>query len=350
MTRRVLAVLLLCAFSSLPAQAQITPAPQGHIIRDEGTQLPQQPYLNFTGPGVACTTDAANRATTCTIAGAAIPASFAVGDLLYADTTTTLAKLAAVATGSLLASGGVTTAPAWSASPTLTTSLTTPLLIGGTTTTSPLTYKTTTGVGTTGADHIFKVGNNGATEALRILNSGLVGIGQAAPLYTLEVVSSAAQIRFGTTTSDDGGWLYATTGNTSGLTGGAAHNGTNWIAKNATASIIFQTGGVFQWYANTGLTPGNSFSPTIQATITATGAVTSKGTMTPISATAITGGGVLAITLGSSAPGIYVGSGAPSASAVKGSLYIRSDGTGVNDRAYINTNGSTTWTPLVTVG
>jgi hypothetical protein len=41
-------------------------------------------------------------------------ASYAVGDLLYADTTSTLAKLADVAAGSYLRSGGVTTAPVWS--------------------------------------------------------------------------------------------------------------------------------------------------------------------------------------------------------------------------------------------
>ena len=40
-------------------------------------------------------------------------ASYAVGDLLYADTTTTLAKLADVATGNALISGGVSTAPSW---------------------------------------------------------------------------------------------------------------------------------------------------------------------------------------------------------------------------------------------
>ena len=39
--------------------------------------------------------------------------SFAVGDLLYADTTTTLAKLADVSTGNALISGGVSTAPTW---------------------------------------------------------------------------------------------------------------------------------------------------------------------------------------------------------------------------------------------
>lgn len=46
--------------------------------------------------------------------------------------------------------------------------------------------------------------------------------------------------------------------------------------------------------------------------------------------------------------GVYYGSGAPTVSAAQGSLYLRSDGTTTNDRAYINTNGSTTWTALTT--
>jgi len=39
--------------------------------------------------------------------------SYAIGDLLYANTTTTLARLADVATGNALLSGGVSTAPLW---------------------------------------------------------------------------------------------------------------------------------------------------------------------------------------------------------------------------------------------
>ena len=73
------------------------------------------------------------------------------------------------------------------ATPVFTTNITTPLIIGGSSTTQTLTYKTTTGVGTTGADHIFQVGNNGATEAMRILNSGNVGIGTTAPAFALSV-------------------------------------------------------------------------------------------------------------------------------------------------------------------
>ena len=74
---------------------------------------------------------------------------------------------------------------------TASTSLRTPLLIGGTTTTSPLTYKTTTGIGTTGADHIFQVGSNGATEAMRILNNGDIGVGTSTPTAKLHLFNAA---------------------------------------------------------------------------------------------------------------------------------------------------------------
>jgi len=47
-------------------------------------------------------------------------ASYTVGDLLYADTTTTLARRAAVATGQVLTSAGTGTAPAWSGTPSVT--------------------------------------------------------------------------------------------------------------------------------------------------------------------------------------------------------------------------------------
>lgn len=48
--------------------------------------------------------------------------------------------------------------------------------------------------------------------------------------------------------------------------------------------------------------------------------------------------------------GIFFGSGVPTLSAAKGSLYLRTDGSGTTDRAYINTNGSTGWTALTTAG
>ena len=60
-------------------------------------------------------------------------------------------------------------------------------LIGGTATSSDLNFKTTTGEGTSGADMHFLTGNDGATEAMTILNDGKVGINEAAPEYELEI-------------------------------------------------------------------------------------------------------------------------------------------------------------------
>lgn len=76
------------------------------------------------------------------------------------------------------------------------TSITSPLIIGGTGTTSDLILRTTSGVGASGADMIFQVGNNGATTAMTILNDGKVGIGDTGPVMLLSVAGSVA---FGTT-------------------------------------------------------------------------------------------------------------------------------------------------------
>jgi len=65
--------------------------------------------------------------------------------------------------------------------------LTTPTVLGGSTTTSPLTFQTTSAAGTTGADMHFKVGSNGGTEAITNLNSGFVGIGYTSPSERLDV-------------------------------------------------------------------------------------------------------------------------------------------------------------------
>ena len=65
-------------------------------------------------------------------------------------------------------------------------------LIGGTTTIADLTLQTTSGIGATGADMHFLVGNDGGTEAMTILNNGDVGIGTTTPSATLEISSAGA--------------------------------------------------------------------------------------------------------------------------------------------------------------
>lgn len=69
-----------------------------------------------------------------------------------------------------------------------------------------------------------------------------------------------------------------------------------------------------------------------------------------LTATPAAGSTAARLTLGTTAGfGIYYGSNAPTVSAGKGSLYLRSNGSGVNDRMYVNTDGGTTWTAVVTV-
>lgn len=85
--------------------------------------------------------------------------------------------------------------------------------------------------------------------------------------------------------------------------------------------------------------------------IDGTGAAVLAGSVTSASATAIPAGGTAGVGYKFSSTanfGVFFGSGAPTLSAAKGSMYLRSDGTTTNDRAYINTDGGTTWTALTT--
>jgi fibronectin-binding autotransporter adhesin len=124
----------------------------------------------------------------------------------------------------------------FSTSPTFTTDITTPLIIGGTTTTSPLTLRSTSGVGTTGADIIFQTGNNGATEAMRIQNGGNVGIGTTSPGAKLRLYTASATdvyTHYSNSTSGDG----TTNGFQVGLT--AAGLGRVWHRQST--SIVLGT-------------------------------------------------------------------------------------------------------------
>jgi hypothetical protein len=109
-----------------------------------------------------------------------------------------------------------------------------------------------------------------------------------------------------------------------------SENGFQTISINATTGAVTVTG-----------TFGAATSVT---TLSATGNITAD------SASGLVAGGASAFiaTNVAAGMGIYVGSGAPTVAAAKGSLYLRSDGSGTGDRAYINTNGSTTWTALTT--
>jgi len=81
------------------------------------------------------------------------------------------------------------------------------------------------------------------------------------------------------------------------------------------------------------------------------GNLLSAGTAAILSGTAVSAGGTAGAGYKFSSTanlGVFFGSGAPTLSAAQGSLYLRTDGTTTNNRMYVNTNGSTTWTAVTT--
>jgi hypothetical protein len=84
----------------------------------------------------------------------------------------------------------------------------------------------------------------------------------------------------------------------------------------------------------------------LDATVNVSGSITaSGGTAIPIGGALQTG--LLVSTTANF--GVFFGSGAPTILAAKGSLYLRSDGTGTGDRAYIAKDAIGTWTAITTV-
>ena len=103
--------------------------------------------------------------------------------------------------------------------------------------------------------------------------------------------------------------------------------------------------------ANENLTVNAKGSGTVTIGGVSTGGVLIGANAKTVLSGALTAGGLLtcALQVATSGPLIYSGSGAPTISAaVKGSLYLRSDGSATNNRAYIATDSAGTWTALTT--
>ena len=85
--------------------------------------------------------------------------------------------------------------------------------------------------------------------------------------------------------------------------------------------------------------------------ISAASFISAENAFSALSATAIPAGGIVGAGLMFSSVanyGVFFGSGAPTLTAAKGSLYLRSDGTSTSTRAYINSDGGTTWVAITT--
>jgi len=163
------------------------------------------------------------------------------GDLMVGNATPKWDKLAVGAAGTVLIGG---TDPSYSSSPTISVSVTTPKIIGGTAMGSTLTLQSTSiGAGSTTDAIIFNVGDGGATEGMRITSGGNIGIGIASPSAKLHVVGS------GTADSTYALRVDGTSGNNF-LT--VRNDG--FVGFNTTAPVLydFSEGGEFVYKSATG--------------------------------------------------------------------------------------------------
>ena len=185
--------------------------------------LPATGYLALSGGVMTGAITFAAAQTMAAINGGTGQTSYAVGDLLYASTTTALSKLADVATGNALISGGVGVAPSYGKIG-LTTHVsgTLPIANGGTGTTSTTFANLTTNV--TGT---LPVANGGTGATTLTANNVILGNGTSAPTFvapstngnvltsngTTWVSSAGASVSAATPTAL--GTVYAKTGSTS---------------------------------------------------------------------------------------------------------------------------------------
>jgi hypothetical protein len=185
-------------------------------------------------------------------------------------------------------------------------------------------------VNTTGA--ITAVGNvNGGNIITTALVKGATvsatGNAIGGNVTTAGLVSATGNIDGGNLRTSG---LISATGN---ITGGNVLGGANVNATTLTGTTVSVSGNI---------TGGNVLSSAV---------ISAAGNATILSGTAVPAGGTAGAGYKFSSTtnlGVFFGSGAPTLAAAKGSLYLRTDGTTTNDRMYVNTNGSTTWTAVIT--
>ncbi len=101
------------------------------------------------------------------------------------------------------------------------------------------------------------------TQKMTITRSG-VGIGNTTPTYPLDIVAGTTQIRLSSTSTDNVSCGFIR-GLTSGiLIGSAPYDGTNYRARSTSETFISSRTNGVEFFANSGLTAGNTFTPTLR--------------------------------------------------------------------------------------
>jgi len=236
-----------------------------------GTSRLSGSYTGITGTGALA---AGSLATGFTAVSAPLggtgQTSYAVGDLLYADTTTSLAKLADVAVGNALISGGVSSAPSWGKIGLAThVSGTLPVASGGTGVTS------STGTGSV----VLSSSPSLVTPILGTPQSGNFSTGTFTwPTFNQNTTGSA--------------------GSAANLTGGTISG--NYTVSNATSPNTYylqfgdNTGWTYRFMTSVAGTPTTRFSFTDQGAFTAVGGIAgTTGSFSGVITSTATGATVL---------------------------------------------------------
>lgn len=87
----------------------------------------------------------------------------------------------------------------------------------------------------------------------------------------LDIVTALAQLRLATAAGSDGGRLASDAGDNLGMYSGMEWNGTNFVARSTTPTVLDLRAGRLRFYADTGKTSGNTLTPTERARIEADG-------------------------------------------------------------------------------
>ena len=111
-------------------------------------------------------------------------------------------------------------------------------------------------------------------------NGGNVGIGTTIAYSKLDVTGANPQVHFSSTAVDSGGYLISAGASSAVLWGGASSNGSSWTAKSTAASGMGVNNGNIQFYTDTGLTAGSTYTPSTRVTIDTSGNI-GIGTTSP---------------------------------------------------------------------
>jgi hypothetical protein len=326
--------------------------------------------------------------------------SYAVGDILYASATTALSKLADVATGNALISGGVSTAPSWGKIG-LTTHIsgTLPTANGGTNLTSftanGIVYASSTSALTTSSALVFDGANmginvtpsawNSSYRAIQLGSGGSVAAHTSTSLPWLVLNANYYIDNVGAGTSryiqngyapryllrgDDGTHVFYTTA--SGTAGNAV-TFTQAMTLSATSNLTLNVGNIVQgtaakgfdfsantpaagktstilnWYEEGTWTPNQGAGLTLVGAFSSTGKytrigrnVTVSGTVTGATSVAVTAAGVittnLPFTIGTAGHG-----NATNAAITASAAIICNTGTTVTSAAAIAATGTITF-------